>query len=411
MRYFLTGNTIEDANPDSIRAQARQLSTVVGTIDRVADMLQRMSTGGVWESPAGDEFAAEVGSTPGDLVDVANRLRSTAQIIRPYADELEASQKALQTCDDDAYTAHTTMDEKDEQLRTMSPDDPDRPRVEGERGRAAIRLNREERRFERITADARADESRMAAKLHEACGRVGDPVLYDYLETLTNAGGTAKDAGIIARPIALAGVAEPIGLAGRRIVYDEGSYAEVATSSAGFGLDTVSFGAGRVVKHAKQRFGTKEVSRVSDLDSKPVRIKDNPIITPGRGTSRTATAARTPSTRSPTRHDTPLPSKVPASVRDIARRKSGVDDLKTAFDDWEVIAGEGRIARAAVVVQHSAKHGNRVRRNAATTKKRADEHGVSSDGREQSREQRRKEETAEGMTEDPVADPRRSRLR
>lgn len=363
MKYFTDGATIEDASPELIRRQARQLITVATRIDTVAGMLQKVSTRGSWESPAGDSFAAEVGGTPGDLFGVANRLRSSARIIRPYADLLEATQKAVTDCDATADTAQTTLTAKDEELAGMSPDDPEHARVTREREQAARDLSLAERRFEREKQEAHADENRMAAQLHDVCAKDEDPVLYDYFEWMTSAGGTASDAGIIARPIALAGVVKPIGMAGHRAVYGEGSYTDVAKASAGYGVDTVSFGAGRVVNKAKQRWLDKEVSRVPGLDSNPVRVKDNPII----------------KSAPPKRHYTPQRSRVPASVRDVINKKSGADDIKEAFDDWEMIAGEGRVAKVAVTVQHSAKQGNRVRKTATRTAEQAEKLGSTSE--------------------------------
>lgn len=375
---------IEDGQPSKIRSRARQLTTVASTITTVAGMLEKVSTFGAWESPAGDAFAEKVGGTPTDLFAVGNRLLRTAQIIRPYADLLEASQEAIASCDTDAHTANRTKEQRDRTLEGMADDDPDRPRVQRERGEAAVALARATRRFEQETAEASADESRMAAKLYAVCEPTEDPVLYDYFEFMTGAGRSASEAGIFARPIALAGIAEPIGLAGRRAVYGEGSYSAVASSSVRYGLDTVSFGAGRVVQRAKQRFVDKEVSRVEGLTSKPVRIKDNPIIK-----------------STPPRHHGPLPSRVPAGVRDTVRRKSGADDLKQAFDDWETIAGEGRVAKVAVVVQHSATQGNRVRRSVSQAKGEAERLGGSEKHEEREREQRRRAETARRMAEGP----------
>lgn len=382
MRYFEDGGTIESAKPDAIRRQARQLTTVAATMDTVAGMLHKVSTQGSWESPAGDSFAGKVGSTPSDLFTIANRLRGSAEIIRPYADLLAASQKAIADCDTDAHEAHSTMKAKDTELEEMSPDDPDRARVVRERGQAAGQLNRAEGRYETETTEAKADESRMAAKLHEVCERDEDPVVYDYLEWMTNVGETASTAGIVARPVALAGVTKPIGMAGRRALYDEGSYADVAKASAGYGLDTVSFGAGRVVNKAKQRFVDKEVARVSQLDAKPVRIKDNPII------------ARTPPKGGhPTWRD-----RARTRAVDTARGKSGMDDVKTAFDDWEMVAGEGRVARVAVAVQLSAKQGRRAHA-AARTADRAESTGLTGQAKEQEEAERRKRERAKKVAE------------
>lgn len=344
MRYFVNDNGISAADPEAIRTQARQLKNIVSNMDRIVRLLQQVSVRGSWDSPSGETFAAKVADTPGDLIDVANRLRSTAGIIRPYADLLEATQKAVTGYDDDASTAHTTMEDRDAELDVMTPDDPDRNRVARERARAAAALARAERGFDKELQEAHADESRMAAKLSDVSAKIGDPAGYDFWEGLSTLGQNARKFGVIAKPVALVGVAEPIGKAGHRIFYEEGSYKDVAMSSVGYGLDTVGFGAGWLVKGFKSRVAGKGASRVNGP----------------------------PAARYPKRHHAPLPSKVPASVRDTVRRKAGVDDLQTAFDDWEMVAGEGRVAKVSVLVQHSAKHGRRAYSNVWQTRKVAE---------------------------------------
>lgn len=389
MKYFLDGGAVDSASPATIREQARQLTTVATRMDLVSGMLHKVSTLGSWESPAGDTFAQRVGTTPGDLNTIANRLRSSAEIIRPYADLLASSQKALTDLDDRAHTADTTMKDKAKELQDLAPDDPDRPRVERERGEAAARLNTAERDFDKESDAARRDEGEMAAKLSELCGSEEDPRGYDFFEYLTNVGEDATNAGIFARPIALAGVTKPLGMAGRRAFYDEGSYADVAKASAGYGLDTVSFGAGRVVQAAKRRFADKQVNRVDGLTTKPVRIKDNPIITAPTKKAKNPYSRRT---------------AVARSAGDIVRRKAGVDDVKRAFDDWETIAGEGRVARVAVTVQMSAKQGSRVRGASTRTADRIEKYGGTSESRERERARKRARDVARKLVEEPAGD-------
>lgn len=387
MKYFLDGDSIQSASPTTVRTQARQLTTVADRMEMISGMLQKVSTRGSWESPSGDAFAEKVGSTPGDLTTIANRLRSSAEIIRPYADLLAASQRALTDIDDRAHRAEQTMNDKDKELEDLPPDDPDRARVQREREAAAARLSSAEEAFEEEKREARRDEGDMAAKLSDLCARDADPRAYDFFESLTTFGEGASNAGILARPIALAGVTKPAGMLGKRVFYDEGSYGDVAKASGGYALDTVSFGAGRVVRAAKRRFAEKQVNRVDDLDSTPVRIRDNPIITAAP-------------TKPPTRR-----AAVAQKTGDILRDKAGVNDVKRAFDDWEAVAGEGRVAKVAVTVRMSAKQGSRAR---TTTVRSADrvETYVGTDGsRAREREQQRRRKVAREMTEKPADAP------
>lgn len=398
MKHFYADNGIGDADPEKIRAQARQLKNVVSAMDRTISQLHQVSVRGSWDSPSGDTFAAKVAGTPSDLIDVANRLRSAAAIIKPYADLLEASQKALTGYDDDAATADTTMKDCDRKLEAMGPDDPDRSRVDKERGQAAAAVARAERGFEKELQEARADEQRMAAKLRETSDRIDDPDGYDFWEGLSSLGESSAKAGIIAKPLALAGVADPIGKAGRRAFYDEGSYGDVAKAGAIYAADTVGFGAGRVVKAAKGRFSAKEVGRVNSLPAKPVRIKDNPIATSGRARRATTSTGRSTSTYAKKHYD-PVPSKIPASVRDTLARKGGVDDVKKAFDDWEMVAGEGRVAKVSVVVEQSTKQGRRAYSNAKAVNRYGEETGIKDGAQERKEAQQEKQRNADRLAE------------
>lgn len=396
MKYFThhgPGLNIEKAKPSQVRKQATQLKTVATNMDTIAGMLNKVSTQGSWESPAGDEFASKVGRTPKDLHAIAKRLSSAAAVISPYAELLASSQKSLSSWDTKAHEANATMKSKDKELEELSADDPEHARVTTERGEAAAALSRAERGFEREVTEAEADESRMAKKLYDLSRKHGDPRGYDFLEWMTDTGDDASKVGIIAKPIALAGVAKPLGMAGRRAFYDEGSWGDVGKAGAGYTLDTVSFGAGRVVNKARQRFGGKEVGRVSGLDSNPVRVQDNPII-----------KAVPPKKVPPKKYYEPVPSKVPGAVRDVARRKSGMDDVAKALDDWEAVAGAGRVAKVAVVVEHSAKHGNRVRKTTTTTANGLNGSGATRKGKEQKEAQRRQRANARKTAEEPGVD-------
>lgn len=370
MKYFThhgPGLNIEKARPSQVRTEATQLKTVATKMDTIAGMLNKVSTQGSWESPAGDTFASKVGRTPKDLHAIGKRLRSAAEVISPYAEQLESSQKALSAWDTKAHQANATMKSKDKELEGLSEDDPERARVLKERGEAAAALGRAERGFEREVTAAEGDEKRMAKKLYDVSEKHADPRGYDFLEWMTNAGEDASKVGIIAKPVALAGVAKPLGLAGRRLAYDEGSWGDTGKASVGYGADTMGFGAGRVVKRATQRFSDKKAARLHELSSKPVRMQDNPLIKPFPPTASTNRAARRKVAAEgppPKRDYGHVPKKTPAVARDFAARKSGVDDVKKAFSDWEQVAGEGRVAKTAVVVELSAKQGNRARKNA-----------------------------------------------
>lgn len=400
MRYFLDSQGLEDASPADLRSRARELRNVVSAIERTARQLRQVSVHAVWDSPSGDTFADEVGRTPSTLTDVANRLRSTADAITPYAGLLEASKKAVTTYDTAAADASTTLKDCDRQLKEMSPDDPDRARVERERGRASEALVRAERAFDKELESARRDENQVAVKLHDIAGKVDDPRGYDMLEGLSVLGQSASNVGVVAKPVAVVGVADPLGKAGRRLFYDEGSYKDVASSSLGYGLDTVSFGAGRVVKGARKRFDAKHVERVDDLPGAPVRIKDNPITkAPTTPTGKVAATRQR------------LTNKAKAHAQETIRQRTGLADVEEAFDDWEAVAGEGRVAQVSVIVKHSAAQTNRVTSNVKSAGSAADQVDDDTKGDRRAAEQDRRRTSAADLGAGPAEDPRVARVR
>ena len=149
MRYFVSDYGLEDASPADLRSWARDLRNVVNAIERTARQLRQVSVHGVWDAPSGDAFADEVGRTPRTLDKVAERLRSTADAITPYADLLESSKRAVIKHDDAAAEASATLKYCDRRLKEMPPDAPDRPRVQRERSRASTALLRAERGFDK----------------------------------------------------------------------------------------------------------------------------------------------------------------------------------------------------------------------------------------------------------------------
>lgn len=400
MRYFVSDYGLEDASPADLRSWARDLRNVVNAIERTARQLRQVSVHGVWDAPSGEAFADEVGRTPRTLDKVAERLRSTADAITPYADLLESSKRAVIKHDDAAAEASATLKDCDRRLKEMPSDDPDRPRVERERARASTALLRAERGFDKELEDARRDENLVAVKLSDTASAMGDPKMYDLFEGMSSLGESASMVGIVAKPVAVVGVADPLGKAGRRMFYDEGSYTEVAKSGVGFGLDTVSFGAGKVAKAAKKRFDGRHVDRVDDLPSKPVAIKDNPIIKASPTTS-TATVGRRQR----------WVGAAKAKAQETVKRKTGLSDVEDAFADWEEVAGAGRVAKVSVVVKHSAAQTKRVHSNVGSGTSAADV--VDDDTRADRRaaEEERRRRSANDLAAGPVLDPQVERVR
>ena len=398
MSYLRDEYAILTGAPDEIRGQVRELARVARSMTSMAARLREISVEGVWESAAGLTFAARIGTTPQDLDDVADRLDDAADVMRPYATHLESSQRAMRKYDRDAAAAKKVMDARDVTLAAMVPDDPDRPRVQRERGEAAADLTAAERDFARVGQDAYEDEQRVAGRLEAIQAPLTDPRGYDALEGLEAVGRLASDVGIIAKPVALAGVAQPLGAAGRRAFYDEGSWSDVGTSGLTYGADVVTLGVGRAAKGARTFGSTKAVSRVDELPSKPIRIKDNPIAQApvlGRRARITKTVKEQAST--------------------TLKKKSGMKDVEDAFNDWEEVAGRGRVAKVSVVIEHSAKTGRRVMSNTKSANSALQNAGLDNEEtqrrREKEAEEARRRETASRVGKGVPEDPRQARLR
>lgn len=399
MSYFLDSNGILGASPTSIRRQAGELSRVATHMDDVVRRLRSIQVDGVWESDAGRRFSASIGATPGDVEDIADLLHDAARTMRPYATRLEQSQRKMRSLDAEAEEADRIIKARDATLSTMSPDDPDRPRVQRERGEASRDLTAAERAFTRAGDAAYADEQRVGSALSTIALPQTDPSGYDWLESIERMGAGASKVGVLAKPLSVAGAGEPIGKAGRRLFYGEGSWKGVAKSGAGVAIDVGTLGIGRAAKGIRQKWGglpsapTKSANRVEGLPSRPRRIKDNPIATPAADARRAHRA---------------VTGVGPSGwVTSKARSKSGMTDLEDAFDDWSDYAGAGNVAKTAVVVEHTTKQVNRVVSHARSGPAAAKNAGI--DKRENARRERvaqRRHETVDRARKDSLSAPR-----
>lgn len=382
MSHLLDSHHIFEGDPTQIRGQVSELSRVARHMDEVAARLREIQVDGVWVSEAGRTFGARIGTTPKTLEDIGDRLHDAARIMRPYATQLENSQREMKIHDKGAAAAQKIVDARDATLASMSPDDPDRSRVQRERGEAVADLADAERGFEREGQGGYEDEQRMAGRLGDIKVTLEDSPGYDWFEAIEGVGNAASTVGIVAKPIALGGVGVPVGKAGRRLFYDEGSWTGVAQSGVGYGMDVGTFGVGKVAKgmrlKAAGRIPTKRVERVDALPSKPRRIKDNPIATP-------AADARRIQRGGP-------PMTTGDWAKDKLKARTGMSDLEDAFDDWQDFAGAGNVAKSTVVIEHSAKVANRVTGVARKTPKTIQSSGVDKreNARQEQAEQRRR---------------------
>ncbi len=375
---------IASGDPQTLRDEAAALRTVTDNIDVVARLLRSVSTHGVWDSAAGETFADEVGAVPGDLDLVSARLHDAAVLLGPYADQLEDSQRRMRDLDDRYVDAARTRDERDEELAALPADHPDRPRLTSERGEAARRATLAADDFEVASDAAIDDERRLAGRLSDVCLDLADPKGYDSLEGLTDVGAAARGTpiGWIVKPVAVAGTAEAVGLTGRKVVYDEGSWKEVGRASVGTLAEVVDLGAIRAITWARRSAtpptkGAGSVNPGRAARSPAGKAFGNPIAA---RRLRDVEGARTTLGRAAqsAKHDTAdlLSRKV--------REKTGVAQLEQFEDDWAAVAGS-RLRSGVVVSGHSARHAARVAGNVGTGHRQLEAHVLEDDSTTQQR--------------------------
>ncbi|WP_068265211.1 hypothetical protein [Janibacter limosus] len=381
--------TIEEGDPAMIRAEADELKTVAANIHTVAEMLRTVSTKGVWDSCAGTTFDNEVGATPDDLVEIANRLAGTERIIRPYADRLETSQTTLERIriryDENVATAERCTTK----LATMTPEDPEYLTVDREYRAASNSREMNKRGYQREAEEARADEQAMAARLALVAIELSDPRAYNGFEKSSSVGTSSLVNNPIVqttpwgKPVQVVAVADPVGKLGRRMFYDEGSYKDVSVTTVLAAVDFVIPSSGKVKeknffrtsRHAERLKGI----RAADTSTNP--IARTRIVTNAKNSTRHQVAK----------------AKVRAAdkVTDTLATKSGarlVDDFAT---DWAAVAGSGRVRKGGVAIKYSIKATNHTVSQVSSTKEQVDRLGRATESGPDKQARQEREQAAE----------------
>ena len=346
--------TVEEGDPEALRSQARELRTAAGNIHTVTEMLQRISTKGVWESGSGCAFAGEVGETPESLVAIANRLEGAARALDPHADELERAQRRMKVYRERYESADKTAEDKKAELASLTPDDPEYATVDREQTTAANQREWAKRRYEREGESHHEDELSVKRALDALGADSTDPRTYDVFEGVTAIGSSAalnNPAADLFKPAKLATFAEPVGLLGRRVVYGEGSYRGVAkaTGHRAYGLiklPDIFTGAGaKAAGKARKESHAAKVRGIKDAG--PGR-STNPIARKRLGEN-VRTTARTQGARArvEARHH----------VSEVVKKQSGVRLLGDMQADWAAIAGAGRVKKGIHVAKYSSATG------------------------------------------------------
>lgn len=344
---------VEEGDPERLRAQARELKTVGSNIHTVTEMLQKVSTKGVWESGSGCAFAGEVGKTPDALYEIANRLGSMARILNPHADELELAQRRMRTYRERYETSDRTAEDKEAELRTLTPDDPTYSTVDREHRDAANNREWAKRRYQREGERLHEEEVSVARKLRSLGEESTDKKGYDLFEGLTDLGGSAALNNPVAdwlKPMKVATFAEPVGLLGKRVFYDEGSYTGVAkaTGARVAGMAKVPF---VKTKGSMQR----EIQRKRQHQQTMRAVKNagkgrstNPIARKRIGENiRLATRQRASQARESVRY----------RAKDTFNDQTGIRLITDMTTDWAAIAGSGRVRKGVHVLRYTSASG------------------------------------------------------
>lgn len=336
-------NNIAAGDPARIREEATALGAVCDEIAQVASRLRQVSTHGVWDSGAGETFAAHVGEIPAQLDAVRERLQTGARLLPPYAALLEDAQERLRGLDDRHTQAQRVVHERDRELETLPPEAPDRARLMAERGEAARESFRLQQQFLRESEEILADEKRLAAQLSDVGPELDDPAGYDIFEGLSTFGaGPVVDNPVsdYIRPLKFAAFAHPVGELGHLLVYDEGSATAVATSAARAVLDIVKPPAGvgaRVDETIRGIARGREVAAAKAARAAAPSRRG----TPGRVGARV--------------RQTTAGAKVRAKhlAQDGFEHATGIRLITNMTSDWAALAAAGPAAKALHIVKYT----------------------------------------------------------
>ena len=346
-------HAVEEGDPDRLRAQARELKSVASNIHTVTEMLQKVSTKGVWESGSGCAFAGEVGRTPETLYGIADRLGSMARVLTPHAEQLELAQRRMKTYRERYETNDRTADDKEAELRTLTPDDPTYSTVDREHREAANDREWAKRRYQREGERLHEDELSVARKLRALGEESTDRKGYDFFEGLTDLGNSAALNNPVVdwvKPVKTGTFAEPVGLLGKRMFYGEGSYTGVAkaTGERAAGFVKIPIFKTKGSKQAAAQRKQKHQDTMRAVKAAGRGRSTNPIARKRLGENvRLATRQKTSLAGEGIRH----------RARETFKEETGIRLINDMTTDWAAIAGSGRVRKGVHVLRYTTDAG------------------------------------------------------
>lgn len=366
-------HAVHAARPQDIRSLGRTLGDVADNLDLVARLLGQVSTYGVWESPSGDTFAAEVGEVPITLRRVAARMGDVGDLVTRYAGTLESAQESLQRTEERYRRETSTIDEIDRQLALYSPH-PHEDALLARRGEAVADAITHEQTYVRTADEAYDDESLLAADVDAVCVDLEDPRGYDVLEGARDLGRTSAFTGPWAgllKPLRLGTALDPAGQTGLKLAYGQGSWRRIALDSSGLVADAVVKGTG------------SRVRRLLGDAPAPAVAGARPSATRAAGTARTWSAAApdpvpvTSRWQQARRASSTWTRRGVGVGRDKAtaavRKETGMDLADELLGDWEAVAGASRRVKGLQAVNSTTKVVRFTRKTVDTSRSRAEQ--------------------------------------
>lgn len=345
---------IASGDPARIRAESARMGAVCDQIATVAARLRQVSTRGVWDSGAGETFAARVGEVPDSLDAVRVRLQAAANLLPPYAALLADSQERMRELDDRYARARDVMHECDRRLETLPPDAPERPHLLARRGEASRQSYAAQEAFLQAGEEAVDDEKRLASRLYDVCPELADPKGYDLLEGLSSFGSgpvVNNPATDVFRAAKVARFATPLGEMGQLLVYDEGSWAEVAASAktALLGIVRLPKGVGAVADDV-----TRRAERARELAARAPRAA--PIAVAGGRIARMREKVRASAKQAVKE----APVRAKHAAQDRFEDATGIRMITNMTSDWAALAGAGPMKKAAHIAAYTLVAGKKV---------------------------------------------------
>ncbi|GAA3618137.1 hypothetical protein GCM10022199_23240 [Marihabitans asiaticum] len=358
-----------------IRVRARQLDELADLIDTVGGLLRQVSTIGVWQSGSGDAFAAHVDDVPVTLRRITAQLRAAAEVLAAYAPRLTDRQDVLAEVARQHAAVGAAAEECDRRLATMASDHPAEPIERGRHGDLMNRLIDLEQRYLTSCGEAVAAEGAVAAELVDIGDQLTDPRGYDLFEGMRDLGRSSvvdNPVSWVVKPLALARVIDPLGQAGLKVFYGQGSWREIGKSSVTVGLDSAVKGSGWAVRRmsgiAHAATGAKGAKRAG-VETGAWKAAERTASTKGAGARRTAAPGPADTrwaqvkARGQAWHGVGVDGARGAArwgtgkAIEAGRSKSGMQLADDVIADWTMVAGSSRVVRVAQGVNTVAKVG------------------------------------------------------